>query len=101
MNIPDTAARLPRELLAGGSSVAVIARPIAPGVLAHRYSQEIRAVAPEYGKPANEAYYVTACAADDLENADDAYLVTVAWADHLGATACTEPACFPEAVAAR
>lgn len=101
MSTSDTAARLPRELIAGGSSVAVIARQITPGVLAHRYSQETRPVdPPQYGKPANEAYFVTACAADHLDDADDAYLVTLAWADHKGASACTEPACFPGAVSA-
>jgi hypothetical protein len=93
--------RLPRELMAGGSSVAVIARPISSGVLAHKPSSGTRQITEGMHAGQKETYYIAACAAAEPDDADDAYQVTAAWADHLGALACTEQACFPDAVSAR
>jgi hypothetical protein len=36
---------------------------------------------------------VAACAPDD----DECRLISAGWADHMGAQACTEDACFPTA----
>lgn len=94
-----TGPRLPRRLMLGGSSVALIARPMQPGVLAHKPSSQTRTVAKRGIGPQQETYYIAACAAG-TDDPDEAYQHTAAWADHLGAVACTEPACFPEAVAA-
>lgn len=91
--------QLPSELFGGGSSVAIIARPIEPGVLAHRTDTLTRKVDQGYRTLQQETYYVAACAAGE-EAPDEAYLVSIHWAHTQGAGACTEAACFPAAVAA-
>ena len=98
------APQLPRDLMAGGSSVAIIARPIAPGVLAHKPTSQTREITTGIHRGRHETYYIAACATppdtdhdDQGDEPDEAYQVSAAWADHLGANACTEPACFPHA----
>lgn len=92
MTTATSAPRIPQGG-SGAAPVAIIARPIAVGVLAHKSSSQTRGP-----KGRQETYYVTACAAaQDPDDADDAYLVSAAWADHMGASACTEPTCFPSA----
>lgn len=89
--------KLPRSLMAGGSSVAIVARPLGPGALiAHKPSSQTREVEPGAYRSRTETYYIAACAAGQADP-DDAFQVSAAWADHIGAVACTEPACFPHA----
>lgn len=91
--------QLPEELFPTGMSVAIVARPIAPGVLAHRSSSEERDADNGYGGKSKVTTYIAACAAGQPDP-DEAYLVSVHWAHHQGAGACTEATCFPQAVAA-
>jgi hypothetical protein len=94
-----TAPKLPRHLLAGGSSVAITERPLAAGVVAHKPSSQQRPAANPWRAGQKETVYLAACeAATDADNAVDAYLVSIAWADHQGAVACTARQCFPQAV---
>ncbi|MER5703499.1 hypothetical protein ABT023_16360 [Micromonospora sp. NPDC002296] len=84
--------RLPRQMLSGGASVAV-RLPSERGMVAHRPERDTRP-APIPGYPGrNEQIVFAACSRDDGECRE----LTASWADHLGAQACTEPACFPEA----
>ncbi len=94
-----TTPQLPPELFPTGMSVALIARPIEPGVLAHRSSSEERLADNGYGGKSRVTTYIAACAVGQ-DDADEAYLVSVHWAAHQGAGACTEQACFPQAVSA-
>ncbi len=94
-----TTPQLPAELFAGGMSVAVTDRQMQPGFLAHRHSSEERSSSNGYGGTTKVTTYVTACTAGQPDPAD-AYLVSVHWAHHQGAAACTEQACFPQAVPA-
>lgn len=91
--------QLPSELFAGGSSVAIIAKPIEPGVLAHRSHSETREVDRGHRVLQKETFYIAACAADEPQEADEAYLVSIHWAHSQAAAACTEAECFPQAVA--
>jgi len=91
-----TLPRLPREMTVGGSSVAV-RMPFASGSVAHRpktVQREVAIPTSRWGATRNAQIPVSACAPDD----DECGLLTAAWADHLGAQACTEDACFPDAV---
>lgn len=86
--------KLPAQLLAGASSVAIISRRLGKGTLAHRPGTRSRdVVRPGHGT-VRQDYPVAACADVDP---DPAYLVSAAWADHKGAAACTETTCFPNA----
>lgn len=93
-----SAPRIP-QTGSGAYPVAIIGRPIETGTLAHKPSSQTREVTTGLRgrRGLQETYYITACAAAEPDDADDAYLASAAWADHLGATACTEPACFPHA----
>lgn len=88
-----TLPRLPRELIPGGCSVAV-RLPFGAGSVAHRAASVTRPTGPVmYGKQTTRSVPVAACAQDD----DECSLLTASWADHRGAQACTEDACFPHA----
>ncbi len=91
--------QLPAELLPTGMSVAVTDRQMQPGFLAHRHSSEERSASNGYGGVTKVTTYVTACSAGQSDPAE-AYLVSAPWAHHQGAGACTEQACFPQAVTA-
>ena len=89
--------KLPEALTRTGASVAFIAMPVVAGTIAHRPASASRMVPSRhgYGQPVKETFDITACAASEGEHADEAYQLSAAWADHLGAVACTEPGCFP------
>jgi hypothetical protein len=87
--------KLPRDLLAGGSSVAVYP-PLRADAVAHRYAitrRENKGRVIGSNQPSQVSVSVPAC--DPKGPA--ALLFTAAWADHMGAVACTEPDCFPDA----
>jgi hypothetical protein len=90
--------KLPRQLLTGGYSVALISRQVGEGTLAHRpgESRSRKVWSSRHGVDVNQSYVVTACAGNESD-ADEAYLLSAAWADHRGADACPEDACFPDA----
>ncbi len=100
----NSAPKLPPEAFATGASVAVTDRQMQPGFLAHRHHSLSRDVRNQLGGKRQETYYVTACTAgagvEGPDDADEAYLVSIHWAHHQGADACTKDACFPQAVAA-
>jgi len=84
---------IPRELLTGGYSVAVRG-PLGPEAIAHRpASDKRRNVGRAVGSNQPVEVDVPVAACDPKGPA--AALFTAAWADHKGAHACTEPACFP------
>ncbi|SCL16440.1 hypothetical protein GA0074692_0030 [Micromonospora pallida] len=88
-----TMPRLPRELTNGGSSVAV-RLPFGAGSVAHRPTYVQRPNGKfVFGKEQRSSVPVAACAQDD----DECSLLSAAWADHRGAQACTEDACWPDA----
>lgn len=86
--------KLPRELMQGGYSVAVYL-PLKPDRVAHRPTTDKRKSGrnPVYGQPVYQDMPVAACD----PKGPVAVLFSAAWADHKGAVACTEPACFPNA----
>lgn len=87
--------KLPRELLAGGTSVAVRGQ-LGPDAIAHRYGTESRANTRRVkGSNQPEQVSVPVLACDP--KGPQASLFSAAWADHKGAVACTEQACFPDA----
>jgi hypothetical protein len=86
---------IPRELLTGGYSVAV-RLPLGPDAIAHRPQSAKRKNSrrtPGSSQPAEVRVAVPAC--DPSGPAATEF--TAAWADHHGAVACTEQACFPDA----
>jgi hypothetical protein len=85
--------RLPHGLRAAGASVAV-RLPAVPGSVAHRAAHDQRPTKSKvFGAPTTQRVTVAACAQDD----DPCAEMTAAWADFLGAQACTEEACWPDA----
>lgn len=88
-----TLPRLPREAIVSGYSVAV-RLPFSAGSVAHRADHDKRPTGKRvYGQEVAASVPVAACATDD----DECVLMTAGWADHQGAQACTEDACFPDA----
>ncbi|MCX4470484.1 hypothetical protein OOK41_09210 [Micromonospora sp. NBC_01655] len=85
----STLPRLPKPLTVGGATVAV-RLPFGPNSVAHRPTWT--RVNPE-SKYDLSATLAAACSPDDGECS----ALTAAWADHQGAQACTEDACFPDA----
>jgi hypothetical protein len=88
--------KLPRDLLKGGSSVALISHQPGEGTLAHKPASRTREIIRRGLAAIKETYYVTACAGS-ARDADEAYLLSAAWADRRGVDACPESACFPDA----
>ncbi|WP_334445002.1 hypothetical protein [Micromonospora sp. CPCC 206060] len=80
--------RLPRAMTSGGASVAV-RLPVGAGTLAHRPTY--RRIAPD-NKYDQRTVVSAACAPQGAECRE----LSAGWADHLGALACTAPACFPD-----
>ncbi|MCY1141355.1 hypothetical protein OWR29_25435 [Actinoplanes sp. Pm04-4] len=97
-----TRPKLPRELIPTGHSVALIGMTLGPGSIAHRASSK---TVPDLSRPRHskkgpqptKQVPIAKCAEGQGDDADDAYLVSAHWADHKGAVACTETACFPTA----
>ncbi|WKU03730.1 hypothetical protein [Micromonospora sp. HUAS LYJ1] len=88
-----TLPRLPKDLTQGGASVAV-RLPFGEGSVAHRPTTDDRLNGVfVFGIEQRSAVPVAACAPDD----DECRLLSAGWADHMGAQACTEDACFPDA----
>lgn len=85
--------RIPQDLYLGGFHVAC--RNPRPGQLAHQPATVRREIPGRTvnGQPAYEHLTTAAC----QPNGDTVPLVTAHWADHMGATACTAGACFPDA----
>lgn len=93
MNTTIALPRLPREMTSGGASVAV-RLPFGDRSVAHRVVRTNRAVVnAAYSQLRQTAVVVAACAPDDEPCAE----LSAGWADHRGAQACGEPACFPTA----
>jgi hypothetical protein len=87
--------KIPRQLLAGGYSVAVCGQ-LGADAVAHRPDSVKRKNTGRVkgsNQPAEISVPVAAC---DLKGRQAA-LFSAAWADHKGAVACTESACFPDA----
>ena len=92
MTTTTDAPRIPADMFATGTSVAV--RAPRDGSLAHRPASVRRPTGRSYrGQDLYEDVTVAACAQDGAP----VPLVTAHWADHMGAVACTEQACFPDA----
>ncbi|MEV6297822.1 hypothetical protein AB0M02_00280 [Actinoplanes sp. NPDC051861] len=85
---------IPPKLFPTGASVAVVL-PLGPGAIAHKPAADKRKTTkrPWRGEAVYQDVAVAACDPKGPQAAE----FSAAWADHQGALACTEPACFPNA----
>ncbi|GIE29996.1 hypothetical protein Ait01nite_030410 [Actinoplanes italicus] len=87
--------KLPRDLMSGGLSVAVRGQ-LGPDAIAHRHTTDKRPNTRRVvgsNQPVQVSVNVPACD----PKGEPSPLYSAAWADHKGAVACTEQACFPDA----
>ncbi|WP_431892703.1 hypothetical protein [Micromonospora haikouensis] len=85
----STLPRLPKPMTIGGATV-VIHLPFEAGHPAHRPIWTRNNPDSKYDL---SCYVTAACAPQGAEGRE----LSAAWADHQGAQACTEDACFPDA----